>query len=359
MGIMTPSKDTNDCDNNIPPLPWLSTSHPLQNHVVIHASLRTAFCGSLTTFASWNTQMVIMMVGAGNSRNTHTHTQIVSAILGYILGLLSSIASFLFGRYTAIWLHYNIHKNNTNTTNSINDFENTIHNRMEQEHSFDSITSTNDNNYDNCEHHASLTDSTSHNLPQQYPSIQTQTTGNTTTSTIRNKASLSSYLQSIFQFIINILDIIFHRYYSPFLISTILLILYFIADYALHIPFYKTMWVTSLSSPPGTILRWKLSSWFNDNPPSLLLSCTQHHCRRRDDWKWIPFGTLFANIIASLISITCSGIRTHFSISYNSHLIVFLLLSAIQTGFAGNLSTVSTFVKEIVQLAQLYQYSSE
>lgn len=44
-------------------IPWLSKDHPIQQDDLFHLMISTGFCGSLTTFASWNTQMVVMMVG--------------------------------------------------------------------------------------------------------------------------------------------------------------------------------------------------------------------------------------------------------------------------------------------------------
>ena len=44
-------------------IPWLSKNHPLQQDDLFHLMISTGFSGSLTTFASWNTQMVVMMVG--------------------------------------------------------------------------------------------------------------------------------------------------------------------------------------------------------------------------------------------------------------------------------------------------------
>lgn len=45
-------------------IPWLRKDHPLQKDDVYHVMISTGFCGSLTTFASWNSQMVAMMVGS-------------------------------------------------------------------------------------------------------------------------------------------------------------------------------------------------------------------------------------------------------------------------------------------------------
>jgi fluoride ion exporter CrcB/FEX len=42
--------------------PWYVIDHPLQQDDVLHAAFSVGFCGSLTTFASWNSQMVVMLV---------------------------------------------------------------------------------------------------------------------------------------------------------------------------------------------------------------------------------------------------------------------------------------------------------
>jgi fluoride ion exporter CrcB/FEX len=56
MGFITPNTPTVDR------LPFLGHNHPLQKDAIYHTGLGVGLCGSLTTFASWNTQMVVMMV---------------------------------------------------------------------------------------------------------------------------------------------------------------------------------------------------------------------------------------------------------------------------------------------------------
>ena len=53
MGLISSSKTK---------IPWLSKDHRAQKDDLFHLMISTGFCGSLTTFASWNTQMVVMMV---------------------------------------------------------------------------------------------------------------------------------------------------------------------------------------------------------------------------------------------------------------------------------------------------------
>ena len=46
-----------------PPVAALGRANFFQNWVVTHVGVRTDFCGGLTTFASWNTQMVATAAG--------------------------------------------------------------------------------------------------------------------------------------------------------------------------------------------------------------------------------------------------------------------------------------------------------
>ena len=118
------------------------------------------------------------------------------------------------------------------------------------------------------------------------------------------------------------------------------------------------MWISSLLSIPGALLRWKLGEWFNKG--------TLFH--RRENWRWIPWGTFLANILASIVSIVVTASMTRESIinsqtfDYSSS--ASLVGASLKIGFAGSLSTVSTFVKEIVEFydkdpgtARSYVYS--
>ena len=75
--------------------PWLHRDHPLQRDDVFHASLATGFCGCLTTFASWNTQMVVMLDGS----YCELGSQVVPVLFGYMVGLMGATCGFQFGRH--------------------------------------------------------------------------------------------------------------------------------------------------------------------------------------------------------------------------------------------------------------------
>ena len=57
MGLITP-EDAQRTSR----IPWHKRDHPFQQDDVFHTSLGVGLCGCITTFASWNTQMVVMLV---------------------------------------------------------------------------------------------------------------------------------------------------------------------------------------------------------------------------------------------------------------------------------------------------------
>lgn len=81
------------------PMAMLPRHHPFQAWTMTHLGMRTGFCGALTTFASWNTQMVVMLcAGKGTSV---TYSQWVSALWGYLVGWFVAVRSYETGRDVA------------------------------------------------------------------------------------------------------------------------------------------------------------------------------------------------------------------------------------------------------------------
>lgn len=73
-----------------------------QSWEITHLGMRTGLCGSLTSFSSWNAQMVVMIV-AGDG--TVLGTQWVSALFGYMLGWMVALQTYYVGRDVALILH--------------------------------------------------------------------------------------------------------------------------------------------------------------------------------------------------------------------------------------------------------------
>jgi len=86
---------------DLPPIPWLKHDHPLQSADSLHLGIKTALCGSLTTFSSWNSQMVLMMDGT----STVLGSQVFAALFGYVIGFQAAVVSYRSGRIVAAWFH--------------------------------------------------------------------------------------------------------------------------------------------------------------------------------------------------------------------------------------------------------------
>jgi len=78
----------------------------------------------------------------------------------------------------------------------------------------------------------------------------------------------------------------------------------------------------------GCVLRWLLSR-LNTKEYRIL--------------PWFPFGTFAANMIACCIDFIIGGLTNRYSLGYWP----MVILPAIRVGYAGSLSTVSTFIAEV------------
>jgi len=107
MGMITPPVDGRRAR-----LPWLHRDHPLQRDEVYHASLGTGFCGCLTSFASWNTQMVVMLDGT----YCELGSQVVTVLFGYLIGLMGASYGFNLGRQCGLWMYNYKHRDEEETS---------------------------------------------------------------------------------------------------------------------------------------------------------------------------------------------------------------------------------------------------
>ncbi|XP_068660611.1 fluoride export protein 1 isoform X2 [Aristolochia californica] len=96
------------------------------------------------------------------------------------------------------------------------------------------------------------------------------------------------------------------------------------------------LWLACLVGPVGVWIRWRLARW---NGQGLL--------GRNRSFKWVPFGTLTANILAACLMAALA--TTKKAVDTRRYDIV---VNGIQFGFLGCLSTVSTFVAEIYAMYQ-------
>mmetsp|Transcript_2802 Transcript_2802/g.3833 ORF Transcript_2802/g.3833 Transcript_2802/m.3833 type:complete len:397 (-) Transcript_2802:145-1335(-) len=342
MGIMT------TLSSDWPAVPWLKSTHPIQGMTHVHVSLKTGLCGSLTTFASWNSQMVVMMNGSG----TELGSQVVPALFGYMIGLHCGVGSFVFGTKVSSWLNRwknpslvrfddgggNVGRSGNSRQRHRRDSGGSYGRRSRRNRS---LTATKDSLLKE----ASSTQDVDNTVKSN---VMNGNNDNSiaNTSTIVNDNNGLQHTKYIIKEQAHQLSKVFYLENLPFLIVAGLFLFYILSDTLSNIAFYRFMWLSSLLTPPGAILRWKLSK---------LNGTIFQHSRK---WKWVPYGTLLANVLGSLVSISCVATYQHVVVngsgSYSKDGWSAVFLKAMQVGFAGSLSTVSTFVKEIVDISKKY-----
>mmetsp|Transcript_25687 Transcript_25687/g.34074 ORF Transcript_25687/g.34074 Transcript_25687/m.34074 type:complete len:423 (+) Transcript_25687:729-1997(+) len=368
MGIMT------TLSSDWPAVPWLKSTHPIQGMTHVHVSLKTGLCGSLTTFASWNSQMVVMMNGSG----TELGSQVVPALFGYMIGLHCGVGSFVFGTKVSSWLNRwknpslvrfddgggNVGRSGNRRRHYRRDSGGNYGRRSRRyhlRHGSHGRSSPTRKRKKKEEADCSFSEHVAKKESLLKEASSTKDIDNTVksnvmngnndnsianTSTIVNDNNGLQRTKYIIEEQAHQLSKIFYLENLPFLIVAGLFLFYILSDTLSNIAFYRFMWLSSLLTPPGAILRWKLSK---------LNGTIFQHSRK---WKWVPYGTLMANVLGSLVSISCVATYQHVVVngsgSYSKDGWLAVFLKAMQVGFAGSLSTVSTFVKEIVDISKKY-----
>ena len=286
MGMITPPVDKGRAR-----LPWLHRDHPLQRDEVFHASLGTGFCGCLTTFASWNTQMVVMLDGT----YCELGSQVVTVLFGYLIGLMGASYGFQLGRDCGLWMYNYRHRNDNK----------------------DDVSSPRDG--------ASVDDI-----------VESQQ------SSLNGDLVLDEGVELVDDDKVLLKPEASHLHKIPlFLTALVILVAFVIGDVVNGIEFYKSMTLLWVLSPVGSLLRWKLSSLNKKKITNSL--------------DWIPWGTLTANLLASVLSSCMEGLSNRYFGGDNpasKNQWVDAMLFALKTGVAGSLSTVSTVVKESVHLSE-------
>lgn len=377
MGLMQDGKSLDLAVHS--PLAWLQPSNVLQGFGILHLAIKTGFCGSLTTFSSWNSEMVVMLVGEGA---THKKSQFFKALFGYLIGVETALGSFVCGRTVAHWLHKwantelaqeaaaaRIRKQQGYAINpSLPPLERRflpdlpLH--LENQYPPSQII------VPGIAYLAQWRDSTKEARRLEHPAVNTLQ--ELETAVFVNHQDINPEIESLCKqqgwdvsalksYIVTQMPILEsipptqnisasgvrqsedHRLFFqlPFaitLLALILIALIFLLGVTAsdegYMITYRTMVYSMLFSAPGALLRWRLGT-FNGKIPLERIA-------------WIPAGTLSANILGSAISITM--IALEYRLVENSSNYGFwriATLRAVKIGFCGCLTTVSTFIAEV------------
>lgn len=357
------------------PLACASRSHFLQEWTATHLAIRTGLCGSLTTLASWNTQMVTMLVA---KRGTVLPSQYISVMFGYAIGYMTAMEAFRFGKDVAILLHRWTNPDLKREADSLAHSRYIVVHRdlpdLERRFLYDT-------SHDMKSSHVVNTET---NNPHDDDEEAMQYLQEWKTKTHDNRTTLDPFLKELHEIermvlIENeepqeyLMDVaadcgwnvqalqnwkqaqgkrildgapstVFTDPSMELWINTCL----YVAATAILLwgatnPFFKTTTSRTfqtfsfsvLFAQFGTLLRWTLSRYNG--------SITAER------WKWLPIGTFAANMLACILS---SGLAAANLIIPPSFPLAHVFISALKSGFAGSLSTVSTFVVESAALLQ-------
>ena len=337
------------------PIAWVTPDSWFQHWEIIHLAMRTGFCGSLTTFSSWNSAMVVMIFGTGSDYTT----QVVRALFGYVVGMETALGSFVFGKKVAEWifrwrnpsmwqealLSAEKKENGVYVDCDLPEFERRFLANLNLPALWGDVDpdrlgflerwrlSTEGarrlghedlGTLKELEHRVLLTRDGL--LPEDdfLCTVRGWDLGSLVKWT-QGMAPLSDPIPNDHFLFTPIVSVgLFVCIYALLLIGLVLN--NGITAYAVT---SKTMVFALMWAPPGALLRWQLGG-FNGKVGG--------------DWSWLPAGTLAANIFGSVVSITAIAVE------YVSPAKGFWktgTLRSLKIGFAGSLTTVSTFVAEV------------
>ena len=295
MGLLSPSIMNQIV---VHPIAWFRQDHPLQRHPAFAMALKVGFCGCLTTFASWNTQMVVMLDGT----DTVLGSQVAPALVGYVVGMCTSIASFVCGRHVYdVWV------------------------RIHDPSALPQPDTADDGDVEIMEQGVGKDD--------RVCSKELVPNG--------GKSTPSPFVSRIGRLWGAVAGI----RVMPFLLLAGMTSAFVVGDVVYDNMFYRKLWMCVVLSPCGALLRWRLSQ-YNANPPASVAATIA-------GWnlEWVPWGTLASNMIAVVISVLAEALEDRYAVRGEpGYDWISTVLPAIETGFAGSLSTVSGFVREIVDL---------
>ena len=305
-------------------LPWLNKDHPLQKHEGVHHAIKVGLCGSLTTFSSWNSQMILMMDGS----ETELGSQVIPALFGYIVGMSCASWSFTMGGRAHDWLY--------NWSNGIKDDQQQNLGKLTNDDEDEEMPPTSWDSEDSIKRSTTYSNnggSTTSGAAARKGAATTEREGGRRERKLANRAKRKEYLKGFTG--------IMHKV-IPFMISIVVLVSYGATVTDGNFQFFRELCACSLLTPVGVHLRWKLAALNGRGIGS------------SSKFEWMPWGTFTGNMLAVVCSVIIQAIQMKHRISLEDYPYILALMVGMKTGLAGSLSTVSSFVKEVANLGTIH-----
>ena len=344
-------------------LTFLPASSRLQNEEELQVGLRTGYCGSLTTFASWELALVQLLIGSKGGDGG----QWQQWLWGFIIGFELAYASHLIGEHAALGVHRWLLPEGSQDPDKeeVNRFERPSDAQEEgedlygsqeldevieehqghpqQDHSHAGAMSNSkleltnvqrpseageeaEDLYGTADSHQVLTARDSQSptdLENGQPRHRKQPAKNDRGQQQTDRSSVAKTPSKAAN--VPVTTIVCSL--LCFLLTALWIVLAIVDSERKHSG-RRQQWFALLFAPFGCILRWLLSK----------LNTMQQR-----PLAWFPVGTFAANMIACCIDFILAALTNRYSLGYWP----IVILPAIRVGYAGSLSTVSTFIAEV------------
>jgi CrcB protein len=330
----------------------LHKNHSWQHNFSIQIGIRTGFCGSLTTFSSWVKELVV---------NAITYNEYMNGILGLIVGLYAAIASYMLGVHLALYVDHWLHEDPEDILQQESEYRKiVIEEYRAASKEAAEMSKVNSGDGGNGGEHGDGGSNRDGSVGG--PRMVTEAAGLAVLSD--DQAGLMAAEDDLPRIMINhpsdamntSMSAAWSRqvelkasppplpkaFKTDFVavITLILLTSWCIVGAIIEgdHSWLRTLWLALLFAPFGCTLRWLLA---------------RLNYKLKGKWAWAPVGTFSANMLGTAISTASYIVSVKVELtSWES-----AINSAVVSGFCGALSTVSTFVTEIVQYLEVFPES--
>lgn len=338
-------------------LVFLPANSCLQGEKELQVGLRTGYCGSLTTFASWELSLLQLLIGSKGGDGG----QWQQWLWGHIIGFELAYASHLIGEHAALGIHRWLLREGTQDPDKeeVTEFERPTEPREEAEdlygrNEFNEVfeSSHRPGKAEVTHAGANVNKAVSRNVHQstageeangtagsyQHPSARQQKNPDLEdgkqprhrkpSANIGHEQSQQQKAPTGDQ--PSVAAKLHLTTAACALLCTLLTVLWVvlaILDGERKHAGRRQQWFALLFAPFGCVLRWLLSK-LNTMERSL---------------RWFPIGTFAANMIACSVDFIIGGLTNRYNLGYWP----MVILPAIRVGYAGAVSTVSTFIAEV------------